>query len=401
MIISLKFRHVFPCVVPFLLILVLTSISLPFIHSRNPYLSKHYDSSTVDIDFQKGIELNSTYFNTNYKAKSLDLLIAVTTKHPIVNDLSILKSSLETWASGSNFNSADRFMIYSGSSSNVSKSFIHQPALNSRSVTLRQISWKYSSLNPSLSSILSKVPLSSMLRNVYKKPTETNQQFPLFWVELKVVRDSDYPALNKNLLQWEHMSQLTAFKWYLRCDDDAYVNVKLYRELLLKLDHNKPYYIGKGGYGRAQEVDLLRIESKKYALGGFCQVFSAGAQEMVRNCRKSVKKWRQVLGRNHTHDDVEFGRCMHDQGLSLDELGLPVIEAFVHVGNPVKKTQPMTTISDKVLRWKLTRKKVQCPLVVHPVKSPYKMHFIHHLVEQVQLEDHCQLHSGNHSLLGF
>eukprot|EP00186_Timspurckia_oligopyrenoides_P003287 CAMPEP_0182448610 /NCGR_PEP_ID=MMETSP1172-20130603/28454_1 /TAXON_ID=708627 /ORGANISM="Timspurckia oligopyrenoides, Strain CCMP3278" /LENGTH=403 /DNA_ID=CAMNT_0024645545 /DNA_START=139 /DNA_END=1350 /DNA_ORIENTATION=- len=391
-----RYRYVMPGVLIVLSLLLLVSLLLVFFEHQTQLLEivqepLIFNNNSIYIDTKNSIRLDPSYFSKQYNSTSLDILMALTAKHPLVSDLSVLKSSLETWASS--FHSNDRFLIYSGSLSKTSKNPPnHIPKFNLNNVVLRKIACSFNS-NPFVPSVLSKLPFRSLLSK--HKPETDNQVFSLYWLELKDVKDSEYPALNKNLLQWEHMARMTAFKWYMRCDDDAYVNLKLYRQLLLQLDHTKPFYIGNGALGRAQERKILKLTSgNPYAQGGYCQAFSAGAQSLVLNCRDSVKKWLEELGSNHTHDDVELGRCFMEQGLVLDDLGLPKEDIFVHVGNVVNGTEPMKTLNADELELELRRPRKQCPLVVHPLKSADKMHLTHKLVEQMP---NCKLHSKKYA----
>ena len=73
-------------------------------------------------------------------------------------------------------------------------------------------------------------------------------------------------------MRYVHDHYINQFEWFLRLDDDAYVNVDKLTSILRRLDSNNSFYIGSPGFGRDND-DFIE-EDMVYCMGGPGVVFS-------------------------------------------------------------------------------------------------------------------------------
>jgi len=52
------------------------------------------------------------------------------------------------------------------------------------------------------------------------------------------------------MMRYVHDNHLNWYDWFLRLDDDAYVNIEKITSILRKIDSNRPIYMGSPGFGR-------------------------------------------------------------------------------------------------------------------------------------------------------
>uniref|UniRef100_A0A7S0ZCD9 N-acetylgalactosaminide beta-1,3-galactosyltransferase n=1 Tax=Timspurckia oligopyrenoides TaxID=708627 RepID=A0A7S0ZCD9_9RHOD len=209
-------------------------------------------------------------------------------------------------------------------------------------------------------------------------------------VRLPGVFDEEYPAVWKNVAQWEHMAasdvQNREYNWSVRCDDDVFINVPRLRSLLARFNPSMPYYFGKDTGGIPDEREILAFPpNASYSSGGLGQIWSRAANPYVANCRRSVEATLERVGPNHTHDDVEFGRCLVNQGVKLNFAIRNNMREFVR--NQRKTMQegpkPMEALTNHSALLEIPWYEVA---ICHPVKAPeqFDMLFQHVYSEEIQ-----------------
>lgn len=125
-------------------------------------------------------------------------------------------------------------------------------------------------------------------------------------IRMPGVADNVYPPQKKSFSAIKYMADhyIDQYEWFVRFDDDAYLNWELLETFLRGIDSNQPYFIGAPGYGKDQD-DYVE-EGMNYCMGGPGIVFS----------REALRRLGPHLGsclRNllTEHEDVELGRCVH------------------------------------------------------------------------------------------
>ena len=133
--------------------------------------------------------------------------------------------------------------------------------------------------------------------------------------KLPNVPDYTYPPQKKSFSMLQHISKnyIDKYDWFLRLDDDAYVNFEKLEQFLKSVDQvGKSLLIGQPGMG--QDADDYIPPGFVYCMGGTGVIFSNQA------LRELSKHLRSCLKDNlfTTHEDIELGRCAfkHLNGLT-------------------------------------------------------------------------------------
>ena len=146
----------------------------------------------------------------------------------------------------------------------------------------------------------------------------------------------EYPPIKSWLVTFKIMSTFQKVKWFLKCDDDSYVNVRELVSFLASLGRSgvsaeDRYYFGGPGYGRDKEKHLLGLDNASFAMGGPCVFVSAGAMRAL----APALDWCMRMPAPRMHSDTQLGRCFRALNVSL---GLPrhtdarLWALFRHVG---------------------------------------------------------------------
>ena len=129
----------------------------------------------------------------------------------------------------------------------------------------------------------------------------------LFLVQLKHVENT-YPPQKKSFyaMKFLHIFYEQRTSWFLRLDDNAYVNLeKLYR-WLNSIDHRRALYIGQSGSGRRNGSAIYFPPGEYFCMGGSGVILSQ--RTLV-----ELAPWldyclhHEILTK---HEDVELGRCI-------------------------------------------------------------------------------------------
>ena len=123
------------------------------------------------------------------------------------------------------------------------------------------------------------------------------------------LEEDTYPPQRKSFLMLKYMFErlLEKYEWFLRADDDVYVNVDKLFKFLHSLDSNKLHFIGHSAFGRSHELGKLGLaNNRSYCMGGPGIILS----------RKTLAAVGPHLEycMNHLyteHEDTELARCIY------------------------------------------------------------------------------------------
>ncbi|CAL1541377.1 unnamed protein product [Lymnaea stagnalis] len=125
-------------------------------------------------------------------------------------------------------------------------------------------------------------------------------------IQLKGVKENDYPPQKKSFAMVEYMAKHFAqhYKWLIRADDDVYMKVDELVRFLKSIDDSKPRYIGQPGFGKPVEEGKLGLAGA-FCMGGPGVIMSP---KIVTGVAPGLK---DCLGVTVTgHEDTELGRCI-------------------------------------------------------------------------------------------
>ena len=121
--------------------------------------------------------------------------------------------------------------------------------------------------------------------------------------------EDTYPPQRKSFMMLKYMYEklLDKYEWFLRADDDVYVNTDKLSNFLRSLDSNKLHFIGHSAFGRSHEEGKLGLaNNSSYCMGG---------PGIVLN-RKTLALMGPHIEycMNHLyteHEDTELARCVY------------------------------------------------------------------------------------------
>ncbi|KAK7105866.1 hypothetical protein V1264_017190 [Littorina saxatilis] len=127
---------------------------------------------------------------------------------------------------------------------------------------------------------------------------------------LSDVIDSQYPPQRKSfaMLEFMHQKYGRKYEWFMRADDDVFVDVDRLRTMLASVDSSKPLYLGHPGTGKADEEGKLGLKvGAPYCMGGTGVILSRGALEAL-----VAHKDECLRNTVSDHEDSELGRCVYN-----------------------------------------------------------------------------------------
>ncbi|XP_076812563.1 chondroitin sulfate synthase 1-like [Clavelina lepadiformis] len=124
-------------------------------------------------------------------------------------------------------------------------------------------------------------------------------------VTLPSVDDTAYPPQKKCFMMIRHMfdNHIDDYDWFLRVDDDVYIDFSHLSSLLNKLNSSAPVFLGSPGFGIDEDDGMER--GMFYLMGGPGMIFSRGLLKILRS-RLSYC----IQHMFSPHEDVEVGRCV-------------------------------------------------------------------------------------------
>ena len=188
---------------------------------------------------------------------------------------------------------------------------------------------------------------------------------------LKGVSDDAYPPQKKSFTMLKYLADnyIDKFEWFLRVDDDAYVNFPALEYVLRRSDPNKEIYMGCPGFGH--DADDYVPKGMTYCMGGTGVVISRGALKKVKNHLKNCIKTLKT-----EHEDIEIGRCFHEQGIHCTKAYQAQLVYFYQ--NYGKNGQRKNNLNN------IPYHKYVKALILHPNKSPHSQYLFHTKILDMQ-----------------
>ncbi|KAJ8252355.1 hypothetical protein COCON_G00216670 [Conger conger] len=192
----------------------------------------------------------------------------------------------------------------------------------------------------------------------------SDTSLPLPVVPLKNVDDS-YPPQKKSfmMLKYMHDHYLDQYEWFMRVDDDIYIQTERLESFLRSLNSSRAVLLGQTGTGAQNELGTLALEpGENFCMGGPGVVMS---REVLRQMAPHIG---QCLREMHTHhEDVELGRCVRRFAGVQCVWSYEMQQLFYQNYEPGNKG----FIQD------LSNSKLYNAITLHPNKSPphqYRLH---------------------------
>ena len=122
------------------------------------------------------------------------------------------------------------------------------------------------------------------------------------------VADDIYPPQEKAMIMLKYVYKHygDSFRWFIRADDDVYINSDNLGSLLISISSNDDILLGHPGFGTNEEKGKLGLEEQSnFCIGGTAIVMSRSVLKKVYphldHCIKNTAT---------EHEDSEVGRCI-------------------------------------------------------------------------------------------
>ena len=123
------------------------------------------------------------------------------------------------------------------------------------------------------------------------------------------LKEDTYPPQRKSFMMLRYMyeNHLNEYEWFLRADDDLFVNSDKLAAFLSSLNSSKLYFIGSPGFGKKHEKGKLGLsKNKAYCMGGPGIVLSRSTLAVmgphINYCMNHLYT---------AHEDTELARCIY------------------------------------------------------------------------------------------
>lgn len=149
------------------------------------------------------------------------------------------------------------------------------------------------------------------------------------------------------------------FEFFMRADDDVYINTDRLQQFLRSVNSTKPQFIGQAGVGNKEEFGQLNLQmDQNFCMGGPGVVMSRTTLQLfshkIQYCLKHLFS---------THEDVEIGRCVR---LSA---GIPCTWSYEMQHLFYHNSSQELAIKNGII----ASKDMYKALTIHPIKSPPNM----------------------------
>ena len=131
-------------------------------------------------------------------------------------------------------------------------------------------------------------------------------------VVLDDVSDDAYPPQRKSfaMLKYMHDNYIDTFEWFMRVDDDIFIQPRRLERFLRSVNSSRRLYMGQPGLGVPRERGKLglRNDSFFFCMGGTGIIFTK------ETLRRTAMGLNSCLKHTFTkHEDTELGRCVNEQ----------------------------------------------------------------------------------------
>ncbi|XP_043065786.1 chondroitin sulfate synthase 1 [Drosophila bipectinata] len=192
-------------------------------------------------------------------------------------------------------------------------------------------------------------------------------------VSLKNV-DDRYPPQKKSFMMLYYMYEhyIDRFEWFIRADDDVYIEPDKLERFLRSIDSSKPQFIGQAGKGNSEEFGLLSLEfDENFCMGGPGVILSS---ETLRRVAPHIPTCLKNL--YSTHEDVEVGRCVQKFA------GIPCTWNY-----EMQYILRHNSSGRNAYTGKLKRKEIHNAITLHPIKQAPLMYRLHSYVQGLKAEE--------------
>ncbi|XP_037888974.1 chondroitin sulfate synthase 1 [Glossina fuscipes] len=186
--------------------------------------------------------------------------------------------------------------------------------------------------------------------------------------------DDRYPPQKKSFMMLYYMYEhyIDKFEWFIRADDDVYIEPQKLEKFLRSIDSSKPQFIGQAGKGNSEEFGLLSLEfDENFCMGGPGVILSS---ETLRRVAPHIPTCLKNL--YSTHEDVEVGRCVQKFA------GIPCTWNYEMQYILRHNSSGRTAYTGK-----LKRKEIHNAISLHPIKQAPLMYRLHSFVQGLKAEE--------------
>lgn len=205
--------------------------------------------------------------------------------------------------------------------------------------------------------------------------------------------DDRYPPQKKSFMMLYYMYEhyIDRFEWFIRADDDVYIEPDKLERFLRSIDSSKPQFIGQAGKGNSEEFGLLSLEfDENFCMGGPGVILSS---ETLRRVAPHIPTCLKNL--YSTHEDVEVGRCVQKfAGIPCTwnyEVGIATYFeccSFIYLlfGSQMQYILRHNSSGRNAYTGKLKRKEIHNAITLHPIKQAPLMYRLHSYVQGLKAE---------------
>ncbi|XP_030378100.1 chondroitin sulfate synthase 1 [Scaptodrosophila lebanonensis] len=186
--------------------------------------------------------------------------------------------------------------------------------------------------------------------------------------------DDRYPPQKKSFMMLYYMYEhfIDRFEWFIRADDDVYIEPDKLERFLRSIDSSKPQFIGQAGKGNTEEFGLLSLEfDENFCMGGPGVILSS---ETLRRVAPHIPTCLKNL--YSTHEDVEVGRCVQKFA------GIPCTWNY-----EMQYILRHNSSGRNAYTGKLKRKEIHNAITLHPIKQAPLMYRLHSYIQGLKAEE--------------
>ncbi|XP_017853084.1 chondroitin sulfate synthase 1 isoform X2 [Drosophila busckii] len=186
--------------------------------------------------------------------------------------------------------------------------------------------------------------------------------------------DDRYPPQKKSFMMLYYMYEhfIDRFEWFIRADDDVYMEPDKLERFLRSIDSSKPQFIGQAGQGNSEEFGLLSLEfDENFCMGGPGVILSS---ETLRRVAPHIPTCLKNL--YSTHEDVEVGRCVQKFA------GIPCTWNY-----EMQYILRHNSSGRNAYTGKLKRKEIHNAITLHPIKQAPLMYRLHSYIQGIKADE--------------